>query len=99
MACFREESIDRVKHIVLDHVGSNVRAFLFGSSARGDERRDSDIDVGLWGPQPVDAWTLSQIRTTIEESIVPFHVDIVDFYTKSDTFRETALKDSVAWNS
>lgn len=41
-----EQSLKRFKAILKDRFGSEIKSvFLFGSKARGDSHRDSDIDV------------------------------------------------------
>ncbi len=49
--------------------------FVFGSRARGDFKPFSDIDILIQGP--VDARTLRQVRDALEESALPFKVDLV----------------------
>ena len=44
----REQTLERVKDIVLGEIAdANVKVYLFGSWARGEERRSSGIDIAL----------------------------------------------------
>ena len=42
---------------------------------------------------------IGMIKEAIEESQIPFFVDVVDFYSVSQEMREQIRKDGVLWNS
>ena len=71
--------------------------YLFGSRARKDNQPESDIDVAIDNNQKIDLHTLSIIKEEIEESTIPFTVDIIDLQAVSDDFKEQILKDGVLW--
>ncbi len=73
----------------------SYRLFLFGSRATGTARRFSDVDVGIEGPKPVSSTILMNVQETLEESDIPFKVDVVDFSQTSDRFRLLAKKYSL----
>ncbi len=52
---------------------------LFGSRARGDARRASDIDLALIAPQPIALADMALLREALDESNIPFRVDLVDY--------------------
>lgn len=60
-----------------------VKVYLYGSRATGEERRTSDIDVGIWSESPLSARLPTDIRFSLEESTIPCRVDVVDV-TRSD---------------
>jgi len=98
MEDYARKYMDILKGIVLAHVDRTTTAvFLFGSRADGQNTRLSDVDIGIWGPAPLGA-ERHRILTSIEESIVPYHVDLVDFHDADPAFRETAIKEIVLWN-
>lgn len=44
----RDKILERVKNIVIGEIAdANVKVYLFGSWARGEERRLSDIDIAV----------------------------------------------------
>lgn len=91
--------VELVKHIVLQHVDStSFKVFLFGSRACGNSKKFSDIDVGILGNKPFSTITKFEIEQAIEDSIVPFKVDIIDFFNANSTFKTEALKQIVEWN-
>lgn len=92
-----QRSLKTVKSIVLQHTPKRTKVFLFGSFAQGKKRRGSDIDVGFLGAKKIDHSLFYQIRNDIEETEVPFRVDLVDFYGKDKVFKDIALKHTIPW--
>ena len=86
------------KKIVLRHLPKNeFKVFLFGSRAVGNAKLKSDIDIGIWGKQALSLKIKIAIEEDIEESIVPYKVDIVDFWTVDETFKKYALQKTIPW--
>lgn len=95
----REVILEAVKTIIMDYLGNTgARIYLFGSWARGDEYYGSDIDVGVWYEHPLPAGCLSCLREALEESTVPYTVDLVDLTQTNTAFREKMLKEARIWN-
>jgi hypothetical protein len=91
--------IDIVKQIVLKHVPNNEFAvFLFGSRAAGNSNSLSDIDVGVLGIEPLPTSILANLESDLEESIVPFKIDLIDFYQVDKAFKNEALSTVQIWN-
>lgn len=72
--------------------------FIFGSRAANNFSHSSDLDIGLIGDSPVERKQIIKIKHELEESIVPFHIDIIDFYNADENFEQTALQDIIVWN-
>jgi predicted nucleotidyltransferase len=90
--------LDITKNIVLQHIANNnFKVFLFGSRACGNEKKMSDIDIGILGNEKFPLQLKFKIQEAIEESIVPFKVDIIDFFNVDGNFKEEALKKIVEW--
>jgi predicted nucleotidyltransferase len=90
--------LDITKNIVLQHVANNnFKVFLFGSRACGNEKKMSDIDIGLLGNEKFPVQLKFAIEEAINESIVPFKVDLIDFYNVDENFKAEALKKIVEW--
>jgi hypothetical protein len=53
--------------------------------------RGSDVDVGIWGSEPVPGAALTRILDELEQlrTLRPF--DVVDFALVDDAFRSVAL--------
>jgi predicted nucleotidyltransferase len=83
---------------VVDFLGTeNVRIFLFGSRARGDNSVVSDVDIGVVPGEGFRKEKLALLREFIENLNVPYKVEIIDFSEVSEQFRAEALKDTVLW--
>ncbi|MBU1822949.1 MAG: nucleotidyltransferase domain-containing protein [Bacteroidetes bacterium] len=56
-------------------------AYLFGSRAKGDFRKGSDVDIALKG-KALNFETLSQISYWLnEETTMPYRFDIVNYHS------------------
>jgi len=75
----------------------NIRIFLFGSRARGDNAVVSDVDIGVVPGEGFRKEKLALLREFIENLNVPYKVEIIDFSEVSEQFRAEALKDTVLW--
>lgn len=94
-----DKYVMKCKDIILKHIDLRRYAvFLFGSRARGKHRFAADIDIGILGNVPMPYKEISRLKDMIDESIVPYQVDIVDFYTADKNFKETALSKIQIWN-
>lgn len=78
---------------------TKATVFLFGSRARGDYKRGSDLDVGI---ESIDYDTFRRLKIKFDEfwdeSIVPYKVDFVFFDTRPE-FKKEAKKDVVIWKA
>jgi uncharacterized protein len=91
--------IDITKEIVLSLVDKEkISVFLYGSRAANNARHDSDIDIGLWSPEILDSSLIRRINDAIEESVVPYHIDITDFSKVSSDFKKIATEEIILWN-
>ena len=91
--------IDIVKQIVLKHIPKdNFAVFLFGSRAVGNAKPLSDIDIGILGLEPLPIIIKADLETALEESIVPYKIDLIDFYQVDKDFKKEALNTIQIWN-
>jgi len=96
----RDRLLTALRHLVLAHVASfDARVILFGSWATGDENRVSDIDVAIDTPRALPPGVLARLREAIEESTIPYAVDIVDLRDCDAQFRERVLREGIPWNA
>jgi predicted nucleotidyltransferase len=87
---------DELLAIIRKHV-SNGKVYLFGSRARGTNTPESDIDIAIDGGKRLADGVLGLIREEIEESTIPFFVDVLDFHTLDNAMQQTILKEGVPW--
>jgi predicted nucleotidyltransferase len=74
-----------------------ARLWLFGSRARGDARRWSDIDIAVEPLQPLPAGLLSELREALAESSVLLDVDLVDLSRSEAALKDSVEREGIAW--
>lgn len=78
-------------HIVKQILQKNVPQFevwAFGSRVKGSARPYSDLDLAIISQAPLDFLTLANLSEDFSRSDLPWKVDIVDWATTSNNFRE-----------
>lgn len=59
-------------------------SFIFGSRAKGNYRRGSDVDIAVKGKQ-VDLKIINRISYLLnEETTMPYHFDVLNYHTISN---------------
>lgn len=95
------EIAEKYKKILLDIVLKklpNCKVYLFGSRATKTSHAGSDIDLAIEAKTKIDMGTIGNIKEEIENSNIPFFVDIVDINNVSTEMKKQILKDSILWN-
>jgi len=90
---------DNLKDIVLKKAeGLICSVFLFGSRAAGKSRWGSDYDIGISGLEEDLFFKLKRdINDEVEESLIPWSVDVVHFDSVTDRFRNIAMESVIWW--
>ena len=90
----RPADLATVRRILREHVPAlEVRAF--GSRVAWNARETSDLDLALMTDQPLSMDRTARLRAAFTGSDLPFRVDIVDWATASERFRQRILADHV----
>jgi len=93
-----EGALDLLRKTVVRALGAQpARVYLFGSWASGTQHRASDIDLAIEAPTKLPAAVLSRLREALEESRVPYRVDLVDLAEVDASFRARALREGQVW--
>ena len=86
--------LETVKRILAEHLpGCEVRAF--GSHATWTAKDYSDLDLAVVGNGPIDSRALARLKAGLEESDLPMRVDVLDWHSTSESFREVIERDHV----
>lgn len=89
---------DKIKSYVLDALENEpVKVILFGSRALGKSRKTSDFDIGIIPYGTFSRKKITQLKAALEESTIPYHIDIVNFAEVSDEFKNHAMKGAKVW--
>lgn len=92
--------LDEVRRIVLRFLeGRKARVYLFGSWARGEACRISDIDVAILPSEPLPLGLLPDIDEALENSASLYPVDLVDLTTVPEAFRARVLAEGIPWTA
>lgn len=96
-----ESSLGLLRDIAKDAFkGENVTVILFGSRARGDYLETSDVDVGILPKGEVNKSKIALFRERIENSNIPYKVDVVDLSQASKEFVDQVLREGLLiWKS
>ena len=87
-----ENLLEEILKIIRNHKCVK-RAILYGSRARGDYKKTSDIDLAIEG---CPDWVVSEIRETLEEeapTLLTF--DVVNLEKAPESLKENILKEGV----
>jgi uncharacterized protein len=94
----RERAIEELRHMVLDALGAHDAAvWLFGSCARGDVLQHSDIDIAILPRDELPSGFFSDLAESLEESSIPYNVDIVDLRSAAPSLIDEVRREGVKW--
>lgn len=87
----------QIKAIITKYLPRNdFKVFLFGSRASGKNRPGSDFDIGIMGKKPVDFGIMGLLEEDLENSDIPYKIDIVDFQRVPEGFKKLALRKTIS---
>ena len=90
--------IEQIKRIVLKEVENQpIRVIYFGSRVVGKSTMGSDVDIALEGKGTIDHGLIIRLKDRLEESTIPYKVDIIDLSRVTETFRKQVLKTGTIW--
>lgn len=90
--------IQQAKKITLDHLANQeAKVFLFGSRAKDTAHRHSDIDIAFLAKNPINASILSAWQEALEESTIPYTVDIVNLSHVNEEFKAKVIHEGILW--
>lgn len=93
------EALDEVRLILREVLGEGTAAiYLFGSWARGEATSLSDIDLAIEARVPLAPGTLARLRERLEESRVPYRIEVVDLNAVDPAFRQRVLAEGIRWS-
>ncbi len=83
----------KIRSIIFKYIEpGDYSVFIFGSRASDSSNKYSDFDIGILGDKPLPLKLKYLMEEELEESNIPFNVDIVDFSLVNDDFKKVALE-------
>lgn len=76
-----------VAEILARHLPRSASVWAFGSRARFAAKPYSDLDLAIIDDKPVSLSALAVLDEELTESALPFKVDVVEWATISESFR------------
>jgi predicted nucleotidyltransferase len=73
--------------------------YLFGSHARGTAPRRSDVDVAIDTTAPLPRGVMARLRGALEESTIPYPVDLLDLRGATEDIRDDIEREGVIWSN
>lgn len=84
--------IDFILEILNKHL-TDTKYYIFGSRSKGTDKQYSDIDLALDYGNKIDTKIISKIQIELENSILPYEVDIVDLNSINENFKNLIKDD------
>ncbi|STO55282.1 nucleotidyltransferase [Canicola haemoglobinophilus] len=81
------QELEIVQQILQKNV-PHLEVWAFGSRVKGKARPYSDLDLAIISEEPLDFLTLANLTDDFSDSDLPWKVDILDWATTSEAFRE-----------
>lgn len=75
-----------VKRILHKHV-NNAEIRVFGSRLNENIKKYSDLDLAIVAREKITLKVMTRMKEELEESDIPFRVDIIDWHEISDDFK------------
>ena len=98
MNATRREAIEELRRMVLAALAEHDAAvWLFGSCARGEPRQHSDIDIAIMPRGELPLGFFGELQADIEESTIPYDVDLVDMRHADPALVDEIRREGVAW--
>tara|TARA_R110002126_G_scaffold85942_3_gene207620 strand:+ start:95 stop:415 length:321 start_codon:yes stop_codon:yes gene_type:complete len=73
---------------ILQHYLTDYPVWAFGSRVHGTPKPYSDLDLAIISEQPLPLSLLAEVAEAFSESDLPWKVDLVDWATTSERFRQ-----------
>ena len=94
----RKWALGELRRMVLDALSDHeAEVWLFGSCARGQALKHSDIDIAILPRDELPSTFFSDLAEGVEESSIPYDVDIVDLRSAASTLVDEVRREGVKW--
>jgi len=73
---------------ILERLLPDREVWAFGSRVRGTPKRFADLDLAVIGEAPLPVSVSAALKEAFSDSDLPYRVDVVDWATTTEQFRE-----------
>jgi type I restriction enzyme S subunit len=85
-----------VLNILRANLPKSTKVWVFGSRATGRARRYSDLDLAIDASRPLTLDEIAGLAEAFSDSNLPYKVDLVDWHSIDDSWRQTITTERVA---
>lgn len=86
-----ESQLQQVKNILTTEL-PDTTVWAFGSRIKGTAKTYSDLDLALITEQPLTIRQQAKLESAFTDSDLPFSVDLVDWASCSEAFKQIILQ-------
>lgn len=95
----QSEILDLLKLILRQHLPVDTRVLAFGSrlssnNKNSDIKKHADLDLAIISNPPLSLALMGKLRLELEDSDIPFKIDLLNWADLSFEFREVIQKSS-----
>ncbi|MBV8660552.1 MAG: nucleotidyltransferase domain-containing protein [Candidatus Dependentiae bacterium] len=76
-----------------------AKIYLFGSRARGNYKKHSDIDIALDAGKRLPIQDVDEVKSMLNESNIRQLIDVLDFHSVNSSMQESIMKEKIVWKS
>ena len=73
-----------------------MRIYLFGSWARGEAKRSSDVDIAIESREDM-SFLIGEFREALENSCIVYNVDVVDMNFAAESLCKKIREEGIVW--
>lgn len=93
-----QKDYDFIKKELQRALPNEAQVFCYGSRARGDHHKFSDLDIMIEGDEDYSR-PIIKLKEVFEESNLPIKVDLVQFSAFAEAYKESYFRDKEAFFS
>ena len=80
---------------ILQRLIPHCQVWAFGSRVTGTHKDYSDLDLAIITDAPLDITTSANVSDAFSQSDLPYKVDVVEWATTSESFRNMILQNKI----
>ena len=94
----QQKVLEQAKALVLKWTTNEpVCVYLFGSRAKGNYGKYSDIDLAILSSGAMPPGLIGRLKCAFEESNIPYSVDVIDLTEVDEQFRNRVISEGILW--
>jgi len=94
--CVDKKTKDKIVGIISVLI-PEAKIYLFGSRARGNCKKYSDIDIALDAGKLLPVQDVDEVKSMLNESNIQYLIDVLDFHSVNAGMQEAIMKEKIIW--